>query len=94
MSEIATRTCPLCVGAGVIAARDQAPPVDVGAERLRALTKARGLTQIQLAEAIGRTQTAVSYWMTGKRRPGLDDLCALAALFAVSTDYLIGVADA
>jgi Zn-dependent peptidase ImmA (M78 family)/DNA-binding XRE family transcriptional regulator len=32
------------------------------------------LTQAELAARLGRTQTAVSYWESGKRMPGLDDL--------------------
>ena len=33
-------------------------------ERLAAIRKARGLTQVQLAEAAGTTQRAVSYYET------------------------------
>ena len=33
-------------------------------ERLQAIRKARGLTQVQLAEAAGTTQRAISYYET------------------------------
>ena len=45
---------------GVMARKKQAP--SGFGERLLALRKARGLTQVQLAEAIGSSQRAVSYY--------------------------------
>jgi len=44
------------------------------APRLREARDEAGLTQAELATRMGRTQTAVSYWESGKRIPGLDDL--------------------
>ena len=66
------------------------PETSVFAERLRREMAGRQMTQADVASALGYTQTAVSYWATGKRRPSLDDLCALADLFGTSTDYLLG----
>ena len=60
------------------------------AERLRREMAGRQITQAELGEALGRTQTAVSYWTTGKRQPSLEDLCKLADYFDTSTDYLLG----
>jgi transcriptional regulator with XRE-family HTH domain len=48
------------------------------------------VTQAALGEHLGYTQTAVSYWCSGKRNPSLADLCALADYFDVTTDYLLG----
>ena len=59
-------------------------------ERLRREMAGRQMTQGDLAAKLGYTQTAVSYWATGKRRPGLDDLCRLADEFGTTTDYLLG----
>lgn len=44
------------------------------ARRIREAREEARLTQAQLAERLNRTQTAVSYWESGKRIPGLDDL--------------------
>jgi DNA-binding XRE family transcriptional regulator len=60
------------------------------ATRLSELMKQRGVTQAGLAGHLGRTQTAVSYWCAGKRQPSLSDLCRIAAVFDVTTDYLLG----
>lgn len=60
------------------------------AERLRVELARRRMTQQQLADRLGYTQTAVSYWCSGARRPSIDDLCRLADEFGVSTDYLLG----
>jgi DNA-binding XRE family transcriptional regulator len=43
--------------------------LDLGA-KIRAARTAAGMTQEALAEALDRTQTAVSYWEAGKRDPG------------------------
>lgn len=64
------------------------------AERLGRLMKATGVSQEQLAEAIGTRQTAVSYWVTGKREPGMRNLWALADYFGCSIDFLVGRAKA
>lgn len=48
-------------------------------DRIRALRKERDLTQLQLAEYIGVSQTAVAAWETGKREvPKGDNLLKLA----------------
>jgi Zn-dependent peptidase ImmA (M78 family)/DNA-binding XRE family transcriptional regulator len=44
------------------------------AQRIRDAREDAGLTQAELAARLGRTQTSVSYWESGKRVPGLDDL--------------------
>lgn len=48
-------------------------------DRIRALRKERDLTQLQLAEYVGVSQTAVAAWETGKREvPKGDNLLKLA----------------
>lgn len=49
------------------------------AKRLREARDANGLTQGELAERLGVTQTAISYWESGKRTPGIEELLDLAA---------------
>ena len=48
------------------------------AAQIRERREELGLTQTELAERLGRTQTAVSLWESGKRTAGLDDLIDLA----------------
>ena len=60
------------------------------AENIRFFRKASGLTQEQLAEAMGVTVGAVSKWESGATTRDLSSILELAALFAVSVDVLLG----
>lgn len=60
------------------------------ASRLRELRARRGLTQDQVAKRLGCHESAVSRWESGTRFPTGEDLVALADLFEVSTDDLLG----
>ncbi len=64
--------------------------VDFG-QRLKALRKEKGLTQIQLARRVGVTKSVVSAYETSSRYPSYDILINFASIFGVSTDYLLGV---
>ena len=57
---------------------------------LKAARKAKGLTQVEVARAIGITQHGYSYWENEKARIDQDQLLKLANLFDVSVDYLLG----
>jgi len=70
--------------------RKKQPPTDFG-ERLAAIRKARGLTQVQLAEAAGTTQRAISYYETEAGFPPMPAVIALAQVLKVSTDELMGI---
>lgn len=48
---------------------------------------------VQLASRIYVSDAAVSRWETGKRIPAADNIVALAEIFEVSTDYLLGMTD-
>ena len=63
------------------------------AERLRELRLEKGLTTIQLADAVGFGDSAISYWENQKRMPSAESISKLAQFFGVSTDYLIGLKD-
>jgi transcriptional regulator with XRE-family HTH domain len=54
-------------------------------------TKERGLTQVQLAEAIGSSQRAVSYYENHASYPAADIVIALAGPLGVTTDELLGL---
>jgi len=59
--------------------------------RLHALRSERGLTQIELAEAIGSSQRAISYYETVAEFPPAAVIIDLAKALGVSTDELLGV---
>lgn len=60
-------------------------------ERIKKLRKARGMTQGQVAEAIGATEGAVRHYERGVRTPGAEQIAAIAEVLGVSpsalTDY-------
>ena len=57
--------------------------------RIRAAREARDLTQADLATALGRTPTSVSYWEGGQRSPGLDDLVDIARVLGIDPATLL-----
>ncbi len=57
---------------------------------LRIARKAAHLTQQEVAEAIGVSQSGYYYWETSKTRIDNDSLSKLADLFGCTTDYLLG----
>lgn len=61
-------------------------------ERFKALRDASGKTQAKIAEDLGMTPQALSYYANG-REPSYDTLIAIAKYFGVTTDYLLGVSD-
>lgn len=66
------------------------PQTEFGA-RLVALRLKRGLTQVQLAEASGLTQRAISYYETMPGHPVAPAIVALARGLKVSSDVLLGI---
>ena len=63
-------------------------------EELIALRKQKGLSQQELAEAVGVSRQAVSRWETGQSAPSTEKLVALCTLYGVSLDALLGETDA
>lgn len=59
--------------------------------KLKELRTQAGLTQKQLADQIGITKSVVSFYELRERTPSPDILVKLAAVFHVSTDYLLGI---
>lgn len=59
------------------------------AARLKQLRNQRGLTQTEVAAAIGVTRSVVSLYENEMRQPSPDMIVALARLYGVSTDYLL-----
>jgi transcriptional regulator with XRE-family HTH domain len=51
--------------------------------------KLRGMSQSDLSKALGVTPGLVSYWLSGKRRPGLDQLKPLSQLTGIPIEDLL-----
>ena len=62
-------------------------------DRLRECREEAGLSQKYVALTLGVKEPSVSNWENGKTRPKHDNLRALAELYGVSTDYLLGLSD-
>ena len=58
-------------------------------EKLRAARKAAGMTQQQLAEAVGVTQRDISRWESCKREPGVLIVKKMAQALGCSMDELV-----
>lgn len=63
------------------------------AERLKELRKEKGMTQIELAEALDVSKGTVAMWETGRRRPSFDMLDRLSDVFDRRIDYILGTTD-
>ena len=61
------------------------------ADRIKALRESRGWTQAELARRMNMTRNGINSWEQGLSMPSPQSLVALARLFSVSTDYLLGV---
>ncbi len=48
------------------------------------------MTQKQLAQKIGTTDDCIYFWEKGRSEPCIAEIIAIADLFGVSTDYLLG----
>ena len=57
--------------------------------RIAALRRKQGLSQTQLAQAVGVSPSAIGMYEQGRREPSAALLVALAQQFDVSTDYLL-----
>ena len=62
-------------------------------EKLKTLRTEMGLTQTQVANRVGVVVSAVSAYESGMRYPSYKVLIKLAALYHVSTDFLLGVSN-
>jgi len=58
-------------------------------EKLIHLRKEKGLTQLELAEAVKVSRQAVSKWESGGGTPSTENLKGLSELYGVSVDYLL-----
>ena len=63
-------------------------------ERFYQLRRGRGISQEELANAVGVSRQAVQKWEAGASTPDLNNLSALADYFSVTLDYLVRGAEA
>lgn len=59
------------------------------ADRIQHLRKSRGLSQEELADAVGVSRQAVSKWESEQSVPDMDKIIALSDYFETTTDYLL-----
>lgn len=59
-------------------------------DNIRELRKRNNMSQDELAEKLGVSRQSVSLWETGQTQPTLDNIIALAKIFNVSTDAILG----
>lgn len=59
-------------------------------EKLRIARRAKGMTQLQLANMIGVKHNSVSDWENGKSKPGPDTIELLCGVLGVTPTYLVG----
>lgn len=62
-------------------------------ERLRELRIEQSLSQRELAKLTGLDQSTITRYELGERTPNMFGLIALAEIFKVSIDYLVGLED-
>lgn len=58
-------------------------------KRISELLKSKGMTQRELAEAIGATNATVSRYITGKRMPHATNMMRIAQVFGVTMEDLM-----
>lgn len=69
------------------------PRVQVPGGGLAAVRKAKGFTQVTLAEAVRCSDTLIALIETGRRQPSYETACAIAAALGVPLDTIATVTD-
>lgn len=59
------------------------------ADRIQSLRKSKGMSQEELADAVGVSRQAVSKWESEQATPDLDKVVIMSDIFEVTTDYLL-----
>lgn len=62
-------------------------------KRLKELRASHNISQAELAKFIDMSKSSVNMYERGEREPGLETLEAIADLFNVDMDYLLGKSD-
>ena len=59
-------------------------------EKIKELRKAKRVSQVEMASALGLTKQCVSNWENDNIQPSIEMLVKIADYFGVTTDYLLG----
>lgn len=59
-------------------------------KRIQSLLKSSGMTQRELAERVGATESAVSKYISGDREPRAEVLANIATALSTTVEYLLG----
>lgn len=62
-------------------------------DRLKELRKEKGVSQKEVATALGITLSAYSNYEQGIREPNIEIIIAICRYYDVSSDYLLGLED-
>ncbi len=60
-------------------------------KKIRELRISANMSQVQLAKRLGVTKQSVSNWENDNIQPSIEMLIKVAKVFAVSTDFLLGL---
>lgn len=60
-------------------------------ERLKELRTSKNLSQMQLANKLNISQSAIAKWELGKTEPTASAIILLSKFFNESTDYILGL---
>lgn len=67
--------------------------MSIFSERLALLMKQRKISQKELAQKAGVTESAMSYYVKGVRTPRSNVLIRIAKALNITTDYLLGTSE-
>lgn len=59
-------------------------------DNIKKYRKEKNLSQDELAEQLGVSRQSISLWETGQTQPTIENIIALATVFGISTDSLLG----
>ena len=62
-------------------------------DNIREYRKKSNMSQDELAEKLGVSRQSISLWETGQTQPTIDNIIALAKIFNISADTLLGNTD-
>ncbi len=62
-------------------------------DKIKELRISKNLSQQQLADKLGLSQSAVAKWELGKTEPTASAIIAIAKFFNETTDYILGLED-
>ena len=67
--------------------------MEILSKRIKELRKAAGLTQQETAKQLNIALPTYTRYEYGQREPNATTIAAMARLYKVSADYLLGLAD-